>query len=123
MNNEEKRVVSLVQKALTPDLIRSEYRDRPENPLYGHCCHASVATFLLLGGKARGYSIWKAIDPQNVLHYWCTDAAGNIVDPTAAQYYDFGREPPYSSGRRTGYRMSNAIATILERVRAAGGTS
>lgn len=120
-SNHEEEMAARVRSVLTRDLLRYLYRDKPEIPLYGHCSHASIALFLLLGGKEAGYKVWKNTDADGSIHYWLTNPNGDILDPTAAQYYDTGRRPPYEGGRRSKYKMSRKIRTIIQRVEAKGG--
>lgn len=47
-------VGSSVRAALTPELLKPEYRDHPR-PYAGHCYVASEAYFHLMGGSAAGY--------------------------------------------------------------------
>lgn len=110
-------MAAVVRSVLTRDLLRYEYRNKPERPLYGHCSHSSIALFLLLGGKEAGYKVWKNTDSEDIIHYWLTNPNGEILDPTAAQYYDTGRQPPYADGKRSRYKMSRKIRTIIQRVR------
>jgi hypothetical protein len=92
--------VTLVQQALTPDLLDTKYRPRwtPENPTYGHCATASEAVYFLLGGPNAGLTAWVARDTDGTTHWWLQTADGQRIDPTADQYTSVGRLPPYERG-------------------------
>ncbi len=108
MTPHEIAVVDAVKSVLTLDLLRPEYRIRPENPMFGHCFHASEALYYLLGGKAAGYRIRRAIDWSDVPHYWVISPTGENLDPTADQYYSIARLPPYDlAGRGAGIRRAS----------------
>jgi len=114
----ERRLVAAVRAALTPDLLRPAFRGRPTNPTYGHCYHAAEALYALLGGRAAGYGVRRAVDAAGVPHYWVVTAAGAVLDPTAEQYTSEGRTPPYAAGKGVGFRRaSNAARTLIARVR------
>jgi predicted GNAT family acetyltransferase len=88
LDEEELReLASRVGRALTPDLLKPEYRKTydPSNPMRGHCFTATETLFHLGGGKAAG------LKPVNVQHegdshWFLTDAAGNVYDVTASQF-------------------------------------
>lgn len=116
--------VAMVQAALTPDLLKPEYRAaNRRNPLFGHCYAASEALFHLLGGKASGYVPMRAKDHRGVTHWWLLHKpSGETVDPTAGQYHSVGERPPHAAGVGGGFltaKPSRRAATIIARVRQA----
>lgn len=117
MTQDEQRFFDAVRSRLTRGMLGANFLDRPENPFYGHCFHASVALYQLLGGKERGYIVWKAIDSSGVSHYWITSPSGEIIDPTAEQYTNFGIPLPYNNGRRTGFRISKNTSQLVQAIR------
>lgn len=114
MNSNEQHLFDTIRRHLTPDLLGANFRNRPENPFYGHCFHASVALYQALGGKEQGYAVWKSVDCTGVSHYWLTSPSGEIIDPTAEQYTNFGIPLPYATGRRTGFRVPRAAHHLVE---------
>ena len=114
MTTREHRYYDAVRRNLTRDLLHKNYRDRPENKYYGHCLHASIVLMILLGGKNAGYHLWRGQDDSGD-HSWLRSPSGYIIDPTAEQYYNFSKTPPYNSNpRKIGYRMSKTIKRLLD---------
>lgn len=120
-----RRLIGLIQRALTPDLLTAEQRSKLTgiHPTEGHCAIAAEAAFHLLGGKKNG---WVAmVLPRKVLkdntHWWVENLnTGERVDPTAEQ---FGGDPiPYQLGRRVGFMCpkgpSRRARVVIQRVRA-----
>lgn len=106
-----------VQEALTDDLRKPEYRG--EHKLAGHCYVASEALWHLLGGMCSDYRPVRGRDDQGICHWWLEDSAGEILDPTAQQYTDQGRTPPYDNGRKGGFltrEPSKRAEIVLEKV-------
>jgi hypothetical protein len=116
MTEHEKRLFDEVRKRLVPKLLSSKYRDRPGSPYYGHCYHASIAIYKLLGGKKAGYSVCKAVDDTGVSHYWVKTPAGNIIDPTIEQYADSGKTPPYKHGKSLGFRTPQVAKQLFQAI-------
>ena len=112
----EQRHFNAIRELLTPDLLGARFRDRPNSPFYGHCFHASIALYKLLGGKEHGYAVWRADDSTGVRHYWLTSQSGEIIDPTVEQYTNFGQPLPYANGRRTGFRDSAAAKRLVQAI-------
>lgn len=118
MNDVEEKIFSLVRAELTDDLIPRQYRGLINSRFCGHCHHASLAMYNLLGGKETGYKLKKAIDEKFILHYWIVNDSNEIIDPTADQYSELNRPFPYcrEKGERPSYRKSNATKHIIESV-------
>jgi hypothetical protein len=121
MTENEARLFHAIRAHLAPDLLTAGFKDRPDNPFYGHCFHASIALYKLLGGKDCGYSVWKAIDATGVPHYWLVSPAGDIIDATAEQYTNFGSNPPYLQGKRTGFRVPKSAKSLIAAVQSGCG--
>lgn len=105
------------------DLLKPAHRGG-DHPLAGHCYVSAETLYHYLAPlRAEGNSSFKpcrARDDRGVVHWWLQDDAGRILDPTAAQYTDRGRTPPYANGRRAGFltRAPSARAVIaLARLR------
>jgi len=119
MTIQEKTMIKKVKEVLTPDLIPDYYRDgKVDNPMYGHCHHASLALYDLLGGKDEGYKLRKGIDGDGITHYWLENPKGEILDPTVEQYTETNRKPPYDNQIKRGvsYRRTKASKEVLKRV-------
>lgn len=118
MNDDEKLIYDLVREKLIDDLIPSSYRNLVDSKYCGHCHHASLAMYNLLGGKDKGYGLRTAIDELDIKHYWLIDSNNEIIDPTIEQYTELGRKPPYDKvkSKKASYRKSNATKYIIENV-------
>jgi hypothetical protein len=116
--------IPLIQKVLTPDLLKPEYVKRNEgNPMYGHCYAATEALYHLLGGKESGWHPCWGKDAEGVTHWWLRNAEGEILDPTVEQYISVGKKPPYGEGRRGPFltqRPSKRANEIISRVERLG---
>lgn len=106
MTCDPQQLLEDVQDALTRDDLRGVHRDHydPDCPLTGHCALAVDVLQALLW--ECGDTRWKgrnAKDPSGIVHHWLVDSeTGEILDPTAEQYTDYGEEPPYEAGRPGG---------------------
>lgn len=91
-------LISRVQRALTPDLLRPRYRAMhdPQNPTAGHCYHAAEALWHMLGGRAAGWTACVHRESDGITHWWLRHEDGRIADPTAPQYQ--GDPLPYERG-------------------------
>ena len=119
MTGDEKKLIAVLRTVLTPDLIPEQFKEHPENPMFGHCYGAAEALYRLLGGKEQGYKAQRATDSDGVSHWWVLSPTGCILDPTSTQCTDFVKIPPYAEGRGASFRSSSKRATtIMERVEA-----
>ena len=120
-----KKLVSLIQSVLSPDLLKREQRDKLTgiHPTEGHCAVAAEAAFHLVGGKRDGWV--PVVLPRAVLgdntHWWIENRiSGERIDPTAEQ---FGTDPiPYHLGKPCGFMSrpgmpSKRAAEVIRRVR------
>ena len=119
MTSNEEELIAEVQAVLTPDLVPENFRDRPNSPMFGHCYGAAEALYHLLGGKDGGYKAMRATDDDGISHWWVLSPIGCVLDPTSAQYSDFGKTPPYAQGKGAAFRGSKRAAEILVRVKRA----
>lgn len=118
MTEKEKTIYDLVRKHLTDDLIPKDYKDKIDSKYCGHCHHASLAMYHLLGGKDHGYKINSCVDELGIKHYWLLTGNNEIIDPTKEQYTDLNRKLPYENKKeRSSYRMTNATKSIIEKVK------
>jgi hypothetical protein len=111
-------LIKRIQKALTPDLLKEEYKNSGGHYTYGHCYAASEALYHILGGKEAGLRACVGRGAEGT-HWWVIDRKGNILDPTAEQFTSIGQKPPYAKGRCTGFLTSypsKRAAEIIRRV-------
>ena len=73
-----------IAAALTPDLLKPEFRGKP-HPLAGHCYVASEVIFHLNGGRAAGWTS-HFISHEGAPHWFLRDPAGKVRDLTASQF-------------------------------------
>jgi len=115
MNKTEKIIFDLVREELTDDMIPESYQDLVDSRFCGHCHHASLAMYSLLGGKDKGYKLQKSIDEKDIIHYWIVNKNNEIIDPTEEQYTTLNRPLPYGNKKdnRASYRKTNATNKII----------
>jgi len=115
----EQRIYDLVRQELKPEMVPPEYRGKVESEFCGHCHHATIAMYNLLGGKDDGYKVRKAIDELRIKHYWLESPTGETLDPTAEQYTALGRDLPYSNkvSKGVSHLKSNHAKKIIANVR------
>lgn len=118
MNEVEQVVFDFVREELTEDLIPKHYNGLVNSNFCGHCHHASLAMYCLLGGKEEGYKLQKAVDEKGIIHYWLIDSYSNIIDPTKEQYTDLNRPLPYDNlvDNRASYRKTKSTKLIIKNV-------
>ena len=119
MNKSEKIIFDLVREELADDMVPKSYQGIVDSQFCGHCHHASLAMYNLLGGKDRGYKLQKAIDEKNIIHYWIVNENDEIIDPTVEQYTALNRPLPYSNKKdnRASYRKTNVTKEIIINVK------
>lgn len=115
MTPQEKLIFDLVRSELQPEMVPPEYQGKVASEYCGHCHHATIAMYVLLDGKSKGYKVRKAIDELQIKHYWLESPSGEILDPTSEQYTSLGRPTPYGNRVTQGIshlRSNNAKAII-----------
>lgn len=118
MNSTEQQIHDLVRAELKDCYVKPEYKGKVDSRFCGHCHHATIAMYELLGGKGSGYKVKRAVDELEITHYWLEAPNGTIIDPTVEQYTDCGRTPPYDSGcGKASYRRSSPAKEIIEAVK------
>ena len=104
--NEENlaKVVDSIKRNLSIDLLPKYMRDRNinggTNGTYGHCHNAAGVIYKFFGYK--NVHMYRALDDENLYHWWIVDKQGKIVDPTSEQYTMLGKVPPYDKGEKSG---------------------
>lgn len=118
MTDIEKEVFNKVRSLLTLDLIPEKFQDKKVDSLmYGHCYHATLAMYNLLGGKEAGYKVKSTFDNDKVKHYWL-EIGNKIIDPTVEQYSDLGRVFPYENEKtRSDHRLSKSTKYLIEKLK------
>lgn len=88
-----------LKKGFVPELLTSSYKENYSefNPEYGFCSVASEVAWFLLGGKKAGWTAYNVRDGAET-HWWIQHTDGTRYDPTASQYYNVDKHPPYERG-------------------------
>jgi hypothetical protein len=118
-NKNNLQIVSkIILKNLTPDLIPKKWRKRNSIiSMFGHCHTASVCLQKIFG--TENIKLYRAKDEQDIWHWWCVDKNDQLIDLTAAQYYDWNRVPPYNQGEKAsmlGWSYRKRVFELLEKV-------
>ena len=119
-NEENLKLVSdAIVKNLTPDLIPKKWRQRNSiNPMFGHCHTAAACLQKVFGTKT--IKLYRALDDNDIWHWWAVDVDDKLIDLTADQYYSVGKEPPYERGEKTGmlgFAYRTRTLELLDRVK------
>jgi len=75
-------------------LLRPIY-NRPNNPMFGHCIHASEAIIMIF--EHDDLQLYRAPCPHADYHWW-VQYHDLIIDPTVEQYTSQGLNPPHDKG-------------------------
>jgi hypothetical protein len=116
-------LVTKIQAALTPDLLKPEYREKNvNNPMFGHCYVATETFYHLTKDVYPGrYTVFRGKDDEGITHWWLHDNHNaKIVDLTADQYYSVEKVPPYTNGKRGTFltkEPSKRARIVMERVK------
>ena len=107
-------VIDIITKNLTPDLLPKKWITRNQfNPMFGHCHTASGCLQKIFGTKV--IKLYRALDDEDIYHWWAVDNENIIIDITADQYYSTGRHPPiYESGKKSGLLGFGYRKNVLE---------
>lgn len=116
-------LISKIHGVLDDSLLTPQYRnlDR-KSKTEGHCYASAEALYHMLGGKLSGLTPQVAKFEENgitMTHWWLKDSQGNILDPTADQFYAVNSKPPYHLGKGAGFltkHPSKRATTIIERI-------
>ncbi len=111
-----------IQNVLSDDLLTPKYRKlKRKTSTEGHCYAASEALYHLIGGKEAGFVPCVASfveDNEKFTHWWIRNGS-DIYDPTASQFTEVGKEPPYNLGKGAGFLTkspSKRAQEIINRV-------
>lgn len=115
-------IINKIQSVLSDDLLNDNWKKiikkEINHPTAGHCYAASEALYHILGGKEKGFKPFVS-KHKNKTHWWIEDKNGNILDPTAEQFYFKNELPPYKNKRGNGYLTklpSKRAQIIINRV-------
>lgn len=117
-----KKVSESIRKNLSIDLLPKKMVHRNvhggSNGTYGHCHTASGVLYKIFGPK--NVHMYRALDDENLYHWWIVDRKKNIIDLTSEQYTLLNRELPYKSGEKAGllgFAYKERVNVLLERVK------
>ena len=116
------RVIESIQRNLTIDLLPKKMQEinisGGSNGTYGHCHTAAGVIYKIFGPK--NVHMHRALDDENLYHWWIVDKNGKIIDPTSEQYTLLGRIPPYDKGEKAGllgFDYKKRVLTLLDRIK------
>jgi len=113
-----KLVSKVIVSNLTSDLLPKKWIKRNEsNPMFGHCHTASGCLQKIFGTKV--IKLYRALDDENIYHWWAVDKEGHLIDLTSDQYYSTDRKPPHESGIKSGmlgFGYRDKVLTLLDKV-------
>lgn len=123
LEDELQEIATKIQNALSPDLLKKQYRERnASNPMFGHCYVASEAFYHMTKDQFQNrFSIYHGKDDEGIVHWWLHDNNNaRIVDLTADQYLSVGKPPPYSNSRRGAFltnEPSKRAIIVINRIK------
>lgn len=114
-----KIVSRLIIKHLTPDLLPKKYlAENAKNPMFGHCHTASGCLYKIFGSQSL--HLYRALDNNQIWHWWAKDHDGNVIDLTASQYSDRMVSKLHKAGEKShtlGFAYRKRVLELLRRVR------
>jgi hypothetical protein len=113
-----KLVSDLIVKNLTPDLLPKRWIQRNwTNKMFGHCHNASCCLRKVFGSE--NIKLYRALDDEDIYHWWAVDLNGKLIDLTIDQYLSKGRTPPHDKGEPAsplGFEYKKRATRLYERV-------
>lgn len=106
-------VMDLIRENLSPDLLSPRFRDKNKNnPMYGHCTHASKALVLLMDTDKlklmhNKHPSWA--------HMWVQDG-NQIYDVTVDQFYFVGCFPNYENPIEVECVSNPKVDLLIDRI-------
>lgn len=111
-------VSKVIINNLTPDLLPKKWVERnSSNPMFGHCHTASACLQKIFGSK--NIKLYRALDEEDIWHWWVVDKEGKLIDLTSDQYYSMERTPPYETGEKSsmlGFGYRTRVLQLLDKV-------
>lgn len=113
-----KLVSNLIVKNLSYDLLPKKWVVRNmSNRMFGHCHNAAGCLYKIFGHESM--HMYRGLDDEGIWHWWCLDKNNVRIDLTSAQYTDFGRNPPYAEGQKSGmlgFEYRKRVLRLYDRV-------
>jgi hypothetical protein len=113
-----KKVIKLIEKNLSQDLLPKKYHERnSKNWAFGHCHNASGCLYKIFGSE--NLHMYRALDDEEIWHWWVMDRDENIIDPTATQYKASQVKKLYKQGTKAsllGFDYKKRVEILLKRV-------
>lgn len=110
------KACQIIKNNLSSNLLPKKWIKRNStNPMFGHCHTASACLQKLFGTKK--IKLYRALDDENIWHWWAQTVDGKRIDITADQYYSEGRTPPYDSGEKAtmlGFDYRKRVLKLLD---------
>jgi hypothetical protein len=114
-----KHACQTIKNSLSCDLLPKKWIERNKtNPMFGHCHTASACLQKLFGSE--NIKLYRALDDEDIWHWWAVTKEGELIDITADQYYSTGRTPPYNEGKKAsmlGFDYRKRVLKLLATVR------
>lgn len=119
-------VCQTIKNNLTPNLLPKKWVERnASNPMFGHCHTASGCLQKVFGTK--NIKLYRALDDEDIWHWWVVDLNGVLIDLTSEQYTSTGRIPPHDKGEKASLlgfdyrkRVLALTAKVLEQSQSQG---
>ena len=111
------KAIQIIKDNLTPDLLPKKWIKRNStNPMFGHCHTASATLQKMFGTK--NLKLYRALDDEDIWHWWCVDKDGKLIDITESQYTVDGRTPPHDKGVKSsmlGFGYRKRVLKLLDK--------
>lgn len=106
-NHDKDNLIAHIRTVLSDDLLSGNYaKMQRQSPTEGHCYACAEAMYHMMGGTHAGLTACVASFEENgqkMTHWWLKNKQGEIIDPTADQFYAVGATPPYEAGHAAGF--------------------
>ena len=80
-----KQACQTIKNSLSSDLLPKKWIERNKtNPMFGHCHTASACLQKLFG--SQNIKLYRALDDEDIWHWWAVTKEGELIDITADQY-------------------------------------
>jgi hypothetical protein len=105
--HDKTELIAQIRTVLSDDLLSANYAKlKRQSPTEGHCYACAEAMYHMMGGTHSGLTACVASFEENgqkMTHWWLKNRQGEIIDPTADQFYAVGATPPYETGHAAGF--------------------
>ena len=114
------KIIKLIKNNLTPDLVKSQYRNDRQALHSGQSYVASEALFHILGANDSLYSLHYGVDENSTVHWWLVNmTTKEILDTTCEQYTSEGKTPPYDNGVKAAFltkKISKRGKIVIDKI-------